>query len=192
VLSRGATERPLAHWDAPPLESMGFARLPARDGRFVAEDGREWTATHVDRARYIRGHQSVTISTSPADELANFSGDLEWATAALVRFVPWQRRWARFYRDHTGQRVVQAFTTGDDCAPSYASVMLRERGAMIEIWREDLDRDTQLRLDDVGYGPEHIRTAAIPAIPRDALEAPLEFGPEHRHCMPSGARPYVD
>lgn len=192
VLSRGASQRPLAHWDPPPLESMGFVRLPVRDGLFVAEDGREWTATHAERARYVRGDQSVTISTSPANELANFSGDLEWATAALVRFVPWQRRWARFYRDHTGQRVVQAFTTGDDCAPSYARVMLRERGAVIEIWREDLDRDTQLRLHDVGYGPENVPTAAIPAIPGDAVEAPVEFGPEHRHCMSDGARPYAD
>ena len=106
--------------------------------------------------------------------------------------MPWQRRWARFYRDHTGQRVVQAFTTGDDCAPSYARVMLRERGAVIEIWREDLDRDTQLRLHDVGYGPENVPTAAIPAIPGDAVEAPVEFGPEHRHCMSDGMRPYAE
>lgn len=35
-------------------------------------------------------------------------------------------------------------------------------------------------------------SAAIPAIPPDAVEAPVEFGLEHRHCMSDGARPYQD
>lgn len=190
VLSRGAAPRPRAEWSPPPLESLGFVRLEPEGGRFVSNDGRTWTADPSDLVRYVRDDHSVTITTSPAQELANFSGDLEWATAALIRFVRWERRWARLYRDEAGRRVVQAFTTGDDCAPSHARMMLRDLGTSIEIWREDLDDETARGLDEVGFEPETLPPSeALPPIPSDAVEVPLSLGPAYDHCVPYGGRP---
>jgi hypothetical protein len=82
----------------------------------------------------------------------------------------WGLRYAYFYREADGSRVVQGFSTGDDCGPRFEHVLMRERGDAIEIWTEDVGNDWAVDpAPEFRIQPRHVHPAhIIPPLPHSA------------------------
>ena len=83
-----------------------------------------------------RGFAIVRVMRSDADEMAHFaSNDAAWAAAVATRYVEaGAQRWAKFFRDEEGSRVLRGHAYIGGCERTHFDVLVRERGQILERW----------------------------------------------------------
>jgi hypothetical protein len=88
---------------------------------------------------------------------------------------PGEQRWARFYRDGSGLRVVRGHVYIGGCERTHTSVMVREREDGIEIW--------------TAHSGSPRAPRALPPIPSDARRVPGVVGDSYEGDPSIGAVP---